>query len=224
VANFETVTIILLALGAVYNPTQSLILLPALQAKLTDAQNALAAVDTAEAAKKVAFNERGAEFKGIDNFAVNIKRTAEVEINDEAFTADLQTIVRKFYGGRAGEAPVDNPATPAINEALATHSVSARGYDNLVSYFADLIALLKTQPGYKPNDAEMKIPALEAKLAALIAKNNAAKAAEAALGNALDARDEVFYHPSTGVLKLVKLIKTQLRQANPAPTAPPTGR
>lgn len=56
----------------------------------------------------------------------------------------------------------------------------------------------------------MKLPALEARLAALEAKNNAAKAAEAALGLATDARDELLYHPETGILKLVKLIKTQL--------------
>ncbi|HEY0049381.1 MAG TPA: hypothetical protein VGB68_08865 [Pyrinomonadaceae bacterium] len=130
--------------------------------------------------------------------------------NDEAFTGDLQSIVRKFYGSRAGEAPVDNPATPDIDESLNKHSVSARGFDNLVTYFADLIALLQTQPAYNPNDAEMKIAALETKPAALQAKNNAAKAADIALGNALDARDEILYHPETGIVKLVKLIKTQL--------------
>jgi hypothetical protein len=212
VANFETVTIILLALGAIYNPSQSLILLPALQAKLTAAQNALTALDAAEATKKVTGNERAAEFEGITTLAVNIKRAAEVEVNDEAFTRDLQTIVRRFYGGRAGEAPVDDPTTPDINEALNTHSVSSRDYDNLVAYFADLIALLKTNAAYAPNDKEMQIAALETKLAALQTKNNAAKAAEIALGNAQDARDEILYHPATGIIKLVKLIKTQLRR------------
>jgi hypothetical protein len=211
VANFETVTIILLALGTNYNPTQSLILLPALQTKLTEAQNALAAVDTAQAANAVAVDERADEFQGITALAVNIKRTAEVEVNDEAFTADLQSIVRRFYGGRAGEAPVDDPTTPGIDESLNTHSVSSRDYDSLVSHFADLIALLKTKSGaYKPNDEEMKIAALETKLAALQAKNNAAKTAEITLGNAQDARDEILYHPDTGIIKLVKLIKTQL--------------
>lgn len=212
VANFETVTIVLLALGAGYNPSQSLILLPALQAKLTAAQKALEAVDTAEATKKVAGNEREAEFEGLTTLAVNIKRTAEVEVNDEAFTRDLQTIVRKFYGGRAGDAPVDDPTTPDINEALNTHSVSSRDYDNLVAYFADLIALLKTKASYNPNDDEMKITALETKLATLQAKNNAAKAAEIEHGNAIDARDEILYNPATGIIKLVKLIKTQLRR------------
>lgn len=106
VANFETVTIVLLALGTVYNPSQALILLTALQTKLTAAKNVLTAIDEAEAAKKVTGNERAAEFKGIATFAVNIKREAEVSVNDEAFTRDLQSIVRKMRGERAGEKPV----------------------------------------------------------------------------------------------------------------------
>jgi hypothetical protein len=56
----------------------------------------------------------------------------------------------------------------------------------------------------------MSIEVLETKLAALQAKNNAAKASEIALGNAIDARDRVLYHPETGIIKLVKLIKTHL--------------
>jgi hypothetical protein len=210
VANYETVTIILSGLGAVYNPNQPLILPAALQTRLAAAKTALAAVDTAESIKKIAVNERAAEFEDLDKLAVNIKRTAEVDVNDAAFTADLATIIRKFRGERAGDAPVDDPATPNVDESLAAHSVSARGYDNFVSYFADLIALLKTQPAYNPNETEMQIETLEDKLAALTAKNNAAKVAAAALGNSIDARDEVLYNPDTGVLKLVKLIKTQL--------------
>lgn len=211
VANFETVIIVLANLAAgVYNPTQALILLPALQTKLAAAKTAMETVDASEAAKKIAVNERNAEFKDLDKLAVNIKRAAEVEVNDEALTRNLQSIVRKFRGGRAGTAPVDDPSTPDVDESQATHSVSARGFDNQIAYLADIIALLATQDNYNPADHAMGIDALETKLATLQAKNNAAKAAEAALGNAQDARDEILYHPETGVIKLVKLIKTQL--------------
>ena len=106
VANFETATIVLNNLGAVYNPSQPLILLPALQTKLTEAKTALADVDAAEAAKKIAVNERAAEFDRLQKLAVNVKRTAEVEVNDEAFTEDLAAVIRKLRGDRAGQAPV----------------------------------------------------------------------------------------------------------------------
>ena len=210
VANFETVVITVTNLGAVYNPSQPLILPAALQTKLTAAKDAMQAVDLAEAAKKVAVNSRAAEFEDLDKLAVNVKRAAEVDVNDAAFTADLASIVRRMRGERAGEIPADNPETAGIDESAGTHSVSSRGYDNQIAYFADLIALLQTQPAYNPNDAEVKIATLETKLEDLESKNNAAKTANAALGSALDARDTILYDPDTGVLKIVKLIKAQL--------------
>lgn len=210
VANFETTNIILAALGTDYAPAQALILLTALQAKLTAAKTALETVDEAEADRKIIVNERQAEFKDLDKLAVNIKRTAEVDINDPAFTADLQTIVRKFQGARAGDAPLDDPNTPDTDESLNKNSVSQRSYDSLVAHFTELIALLKSQPAYNPTDTQYQTAALETKLLALETKNNAAKSAAFTHGSALDARDEILYNPDTGILKLVKLIKTQL--------------
>lgn len=211
VANFETAIIVLTDLGAEYNPSQPLIQLSALQAKLAAAKDALAAVDSAGAAKTIAVNERAAAFEALDKFAVNVKRAAEVEVNNDAFTRDLLSIVRKFRSPRAGSAPVDNPATPDTDESLNTHSVSQRSYDSLAAHFARLISLLKVaQPPYNPNEPEMKISGLEAKLAALETKNRAAKTARAQHAATLAARDGVLYHKDTGILKLIKLIKTQL--------------
>lgn len=209
-ANFETVLLTLNNLGAAYSPSQSLIQPTALHTRLTAAKVALGAVDTAEANKKIAINQRNAEFDPLEKFVVNVKRAAEVDINDAAFTAELAAIVRKFRGDRASAAPEDDPATLDVDESKNRNAGPSRGFDSLIAYFADLIALLKTQVSYDPNEEEMKIAGLEARLAALEAKNNAAKTANAALGSAIDARDEVLYHPDTGVLKLVKLIKTQL--------------
>ena len=212
VANFETVTITLSALGAVYNPSQTLIALAALDTKLAEGKAVLGAVDTREAEKKNAVNERAEEFENLGRLASDVKRAAEVDVNDAAFTANLATVTRKFYGGRASGKPADNPATLDVDESKSTRSVSERTYDNQVAFFADLIALLKTQPAYKPNETEVKIPTLEAKLAALEAKNNTAKAAIAALGGALDARDTALYDPETGIVKLVQLVKKYLER------------
>lgn len=207
VANFETVIIILTNLGATYNPSQPLIQLPALQTKLTEAQTVFASHDAAEAAKKVAVNERAAEFESLPKLATSVKKAAEVDVNDEAFTADLTTITRKFYGGRAGDKPVDDPSTPLVDESEDSRSVSERSYDNMVAFFADLIALVQTQPAYNPNETEVRVTTLETKLAALQTKNNAAKTAVAELGTLSDTRDDILYNPETGIIRRVNLIK-----------------
>ena len=122
VANLETTTIILTNLGGEYDPPQNLIKLPDLQTLLTDSQTALGEVDTAQATKAVAVDDAQAEFDGLPKYVINIKRQAQVELNDSAFTADLQTITNKFSPpGRKTGVP-DNPATPDIDESRTPQS------------------------------------------------------------------------------------------------------
>lgn len=210
VANFETVIIILTALGSVYNPVQALILLSALQTKLTQAKAALAAHETAKAGTTVKVDEVEAGFAGLYKYVVNIKRTAEVSVNDAAFTRDLQSLVNKFASsGRATGIP-DDPATPE-DESRTARSTSERSRDKQLAHLAAIIALLDTKKElYASNDAEYTIEAIEAKHAELTALNNALTSAKSIEAIAQDARDKILYHPETGILKLVRLIKTEL--------------
>jgi hypothetical protein len=104
----------------------------------------------------------------------------------------------------------DDPLTPDIDESRTKLSTAQRSRDNQVAHLADMLALLQTRADYNPDDMQYKIETIEAKIASLTAKNNAAKTAEAVFGNELDARDAVLYDEETGINKLVKLIKIQL--------------
>lgn len=220
VANFETVIIILTALGSVYNPVQALIMLTALQTKLTQAKAALASVDTRRAETTVKVDEVEAGFAGLYQYVVNIKRTAEVSVNDPAFTADLQSIVNKFSSSSRDTGIPDDPATPDIDESRTARSTSERSRDKQLAHLAAIIALLDTKKElYASNDAEYTLAAVETKHAELTALNNALKTAKAIEANAEAARDEILYNPETGVLKLVKLIKTELAR-NPGKASP----
>jgi hypothetical protein len=138
---------------------------------------------------------------------VNIKRTVEVELDDPAFTAEIQSIINRSYPQIRETGLPDDPSTPDKDGSRTAFSTSQRSRDNQIAALANIIALLRTRVDFNPNDAEYKLTAIEAKHAAFVAKNNAAKAAFAALGNATDARARILYNPQTGVLKLVKLIK-----------------
>lgn len=210
VANFEQVIIILTALGAAYNPTQALIMLAALQTKLTASQAALAALDTAQADKKIKTDEVQAEYEGLYKFVVNVKRNAEVELNDAAFTADLQAIVNKFGSSSRETGLPDDPLTPDVDESRTPVSTSQRSRDNQIAHLTDLAALLEIKDYRSANNESLTLAAIRAKIESLTAKNNADKTAAITLGNALDARDAVLYDEETGIPKLVKLIKTQL--------------
>lgn len=209
VANLQTLTIILNNLGIQYEPPQDLIKLPEMQTLLTASQSALGEVDTAQAAKAIAVDEVQAEFDGLQKYAVNIKRQAQVELNDPAFTANLQSIVNNFTPpGRKTGVP-DDPLTP-VDESRTPQSQSQRSRANQIAYLADISALLKTKSEYKAVGTPYTVAAIDVKIAALTAKQNADNAAAAALGSKLDARDAVMYDDETGIIPRVKLIKTYI--------------
>lgn len=213
VANFETLIIILTNLGAVYAPPQALIVLAALQQLLADAKAVLLAVDEAQAAKAVAVDNVQAEFEGLPKYVVNIKRQAEVEVNDPAFTKDLQTIVNKFSPPGRDTGIPDDPLTPDIDESRTAASQSQRSRDSQLAHLTDIVVLLKTRDEYKATGTPYATDAIEDKIAALSAANNAAKDAEAAYRLKLDDRNEVFYDDeSNNMLSRVKLIKTYVAQ------------
>lgn len=209
-ANLQTAITILNGLGGEYAPPQDLIELPALQALLTASQTALGEADTAQAAKTIAVDEVQAEFDGLPKYVVNIKRQAQLELNDPAFTDNLQTIVNKFSPASRTTTVPDDPATPDIDESRTSRSQSERSRDNQIAYLADISALLKTRPDYKGLGTPYSVAAVDAKIAALTAKLNTANAKTAALARKFDARDAIMYDDQTGIIARFKLIKPYL--------------
>ena len=179
----------------------------ALQTHLTAAKGALADVDEKQAANTIAVDEVQAEFKDLDKYVRNIKNHAAIVLNDPAFTADLQSIVNEFAPpGRKTGLP-DDPLTPDIDESRTSQSQSQKSRDNQIAYLADINALLKSREDYVTTDTPYTTEGIEAKIAALTAKNNAAKATEAALGNSLDNRDALLYNDPDCMINRVNLIK-----------------
>ena len=207
VANLETTIIILTSLGAEYAPPQALIMLVALQGLLAQAQTVLADVDEAQADRAVKVDAAQAEFKDLAKYVRNIKNNAVVVLNDPAFTANLQSIVNKFSppGRKTGLA--DDPLTPDVDESRTSHSQSQQSRDNQIAYLADISALLKLREDYVSPETAYTMEAIDDKIAALTAVNNALKASEAALGNKLDARNALLYNKTTGIKARINLIK-----------------
>ncbi len=214
-ANFESIFIILTNLGAAYNPSQTMILLSALKDKLLAAKAAINAENTAEATEANDINARAAIFEDIGKLSTKIKLAAEVNVNDDAFNADIQTLNRRMNGMRAAAKPADNPTTLDIDESDNINSVSQLSFDDLLATFGEIIARLQSRPDYLPNETEVKVATLETRHAAMSAANNLAKASIAAARNARQSRDEVFYNETDGILKLVKLIKAYVKQNFP---------
>lgn len=210
ITNFETVTNLLDSLVTVYNPSQTSLLLAALQDRLEEASALLDEIDTALVDKNTRIDEIQAELEDLDGYVANLKRAAELELGDEALTRDLQNIAERL-NPKSRSTPLTGGAfTPGADESRTKLSASQPERGERIAQLAAALALLKTRMDYDPPAADYKIAGIEAKLAALTAKNAAALAAEAAFASAVAARDRVLYDDETGIIKLVKLIKIQL--------------
>lgn len=210
VANFETLITIIIALGLRYQPSNPSILLTALQILLGNAKAKIQEVSAADAEETNAAKTRTAAFEGHLKLATRVINAYDASDSDELVSSNLAGFMRRLRGERAGDKPVDDPATPE-DESATAHSVSHLSYDNLVATWKELIELLKTQAGYKPNEDDLKITNLEAYVADLEAKQNAAKLATITVQNARTARDEVLYNKATGILTIVLKVKKYVK-------------
>lgn len=211
-ANFESIIVILNNLGALYNPSQPLIKIPALESELANLKAAVAAENAAEAIEANDINSRANAFADLGKLSTKIKLAAAVNTNDDAFNADMQTLNRRMNGARAGSKPVDDPTTPGTDESQNANSVSQQSYDDLQATFNEIIARLQSRDDYKPNETDVQLATLQTRSEAMTAANNQAKTAIAAARTARQTRDAHLYDETNGVLKLVKLIKAYVKQ------------
>lgn len=210
VANFGRYISYVIGYGAAYVPTNPVIELPKLQTRQTVFQAAIDAVTPKASAETLAVNARQTAFDDLQKIAPRILAAADAATADQLFSNDLRTIVRKLQGRRASAKIKDNPLTP-VDESKQTASSSQMSYDNQIGFFAELIVLLKANALYNPNEAELKIAALEARLADLEAKNQAVITAIAEARTARNNRDAVLYDNPEGVKELADLIKKYVK-------------
>ncbi len=170
IANFSQIISIVTGLGAVYNPSNSLIEIPNLQTKLTACQTAFDEVAPLDSSETLAINERQAVFEPLSKLVTSVTSAAAVSINDDLFSNDLRTIAHKLQGRRASARIEDDPATPDIGESAQSISTSQMSYDSRTEHFSEFITLLKTNGSYAPNEIELQIGTLETLLADMRAK------------------------------------------------------
>ncbi|MCW5960088.1 MAG: hypothetical protein KIS76_07985 [Pyrinomonadaceae bacterium] len=207
VAQFSQLITVANGFGPVYNPPNSIIDLVKMQGKLTESQTALQSVSPKAQAEKIAINARAATFAPLSQIVTRVGAAAEVSVADQLFSNDIRTLTRKLQGRRAKAATVDDPLTPDIDESKQSISASQMSFDNRIANFEQLIDLLKASGSYSPNETDLQIPALEALLADMKAKNNAVIAAAVEAKNARIERDRVLYNETEGIIARANLVK-----------------
>jgi hypothetical protein len=120
---------------------------------------------------------------------------------------DLKSLVAKIRGIKPKKLKKTTTPTPALEETV---SQSVRSYGSITQTFADIVAgLVALGTNYAPVRAEIKLPALQAKLVEITAANNAVTTTFGALKKAVDNRLEMYANLSERTQRIKDAVKSQ---------------
>jgi hypothetical protein len=213
VANFEDLISFCNGYGASYNPSKEAFKIANLQTQLTSSQNVLKEVKTAETAFNNATNIRMDLFKPLKSFATKIINALDATDASAETMKDARTINRKLQGQRVTpKAPPAQPPvageTPLLDKTISS---SQQSYDQLIEHFDKLIELLASDSNYKPNEKELALPALQAKLTEFKTANTAVVDSYTNWSNSRIARKTALYNLLTGLVNTALDVKKYIK-------------
>jgi hypothetical protein len=216
IANFQQLISFVTGYGATYNPSKNTLKLPQLTALATASQATLADVLTKNTAFNNKVNERTVAFSNLKSLSTRVINALQTTDAVKQKIDDAKGFNKKLQGVRAKAAEIiEDPNTPAPK----TISVSQQSYVQQIQHLAGIISVLQSEPSYTPNENDLKLATLTAKLNDLTAKNNAVDGAYTSVSNSRIARDTTLYTSVTSLhaiaLEVKKYIKSVFGATSP---------
>ncbi|MCL9805383.1 hypothetical protein NAT51_07610 [Flavobacterium amniphilum] len=208
VANFQNLITFVNRYGTTYNPSKDTLKIPHLNTIATNAQSNLSYVIDKHTDYSNAVTNRHSAFENLKKLSTRIINELIISETPEERIGEAKDFNRKIQekidGAIAQETNTDQPAPSTINTSLLS-------YDMQIHHFMGLIALLKSEPGYKPNEGELKIDTLIARQNDLIAKNHAVLVAHSFINSARNERNQMLYSDNHGLVDIAAEVKNYVK-------------
>jgi hypothetical protein len=188
-ANFGVLITEATQMGALYNPANPDITLAALLAKQTVCGQKMQAVTDGLAPYKNAVNARDAEYKVMNSKSTKIINALAGCGAGKDIIKDARGMVNKIQGRRTGSKEPEDPTNPEGK----TISVSQQSFDLKKANFETLVALIKGEPKYSPNETEIQVTSLENYVKELGLKNTSVNTTLTSLQQKKVERNEELY-------------------------------
>lgn len=213
VANFGTLITVVKGFKTVYNPSKQSITLAALNTLKTNADAAMANVNTAQGAYSKAIAIREVTFGPLNKLLTRIINALRATDASKAVIKSAESLVRKLQGKRATPKKTDEELAALEAEGTEVKQVSSSqmSFDNRIDNLDSLIQLLVIITEYAPNEEELKTATLTSLFQSLQISNATAIDAETNLDNARIARNEVLYQPSAGLVDVASAVKLYVK-------------
>ena len=201
---FEFVT----GYGATYNPSKSSLKLAQLVALKATAEAKLTDVISKNTNYNNKVNERMVAFSNLKSLSTRLVNALQTTDATTQTINDAKTFNRKMQGKKASasQTPTD-PNAPAPT----TISTSQQSYDQLIQHLTGLKSVLEEEPSYTPNEAELQVATIDAKIADLTAKNTAVSTAYTNISNSRISRNETLYTSDNGIFETASEVKKYIK-------------
>ncbi|SDM28100.1 hypothetical protein [Chryseobacterium taihuense] len=204
-ANFQSLISFCSGFGTAYNPSKASLSTEQLQLLLQNAQNVLEAVRVAKTSFDNATNNRKSAFSSLKTLATKIVNAYSVSGSDQLGINNMKSTNKKLQGTSKKEQPAEG------DEAVKKISTSQQSYDKIIEHFAAMIEILVQSPDYNPNEIDLKVTSLQAKLSDLQLRNTELVAAYTEYSNAMLNRNQVLYNALSGLVQTAKEVKQYVK-------------
>lgn len=199
-------------LGAKYSTTNDLIKLDNFTAFRNGCADRQKSVNDVLPVEDKAIDERTIAFSEVPKKSTKILNAVKASGANEQAIGHLRTTLNSLRGFKvSANTPDISQPLPEGQTPKRTISASHRSYASMLENTDLFVEQVKAQTGFKPNEAEFKTAALEAWVADLTEKNNAAISAKSLVQSTRANRDDFMYNPTDGMQVRVNAFKAYIR-------------
>jgi hypothetical protein len=199
-----------------YKPSNAALKPPALNTQHNTGLASAQDVPSKLTLNMTAISDRENIFAGVNPLMTRVHGVAKASGAPQHVIDDLNIFKRKLISKRKAKsksttAPAggDTPTAAAEKE----RSSAQLSYDNLVGHIDGYLGVLATISAYQPNEADLKLPALQTFADDLRAKNDAVSSTYVPLSQARGLRDQLLYQADTSVVNTALLVKEYVKGA-----------
>jgi len=199
--------------GPSYNPSRQDLTVAGLTQTHQFGQRAINAFIAAKINNQNAIFERKVAFKGFNVFITSSINAIIISGASIPVVEHAESLVRDLRGIRS-KAKFSDEYIAAAKESgkeIKQNVLHKSMYDRKIDKFSELILFIVTIPQYKPNEPELTIDGLNARLNTIRTKHKEVKLTDAALSATRNLRKEALNADVTGLVNVGKSVKLYVK-------------
>jgi hypothetical protein len=208
VANFQDLIEFVIGYDTNYNPSKNSLKLAELNALKKEAEIKLAEVITKNTDYNGKVNERFLAFSNLRSLSTRLVNALQTTEATKQTIDDAKGFNRKIQGKKASKPEVSSdPNAPAPK----TISSSQQSFDQLIQHLSALKEVLKSEPSFTPNETDLQVTALEAKINDLTQKNTSVATAYTSVSNSRINRNKTLYTKENNLVETASEVKKYVK-------------